>query len=357
MELPPDLEDAIRAAPDDREAYLVAADFLQDAGLLQGALAVEDDRERMVALLPPALRGDSPFTIEWRWGFVRGVLLASIQDPSEPRLLAELLASPIARFVQKIVIQDASTRLVDALVARPLGCLRTLMLFGDAELDLARLASPLLRLVLRGVRTRGELAVPTLVELGVDRTRVQLGALPALELMQLGAFDPLEPDRWLDPERLPRLDALTLSTTAPFVTRVWRDARIGPQLARLDIFDIAPGMQTERTFVIDRRVPGPAALLALVGPQRGTLLPLTGPHPLATRRRARHAELQPDGEGWLIRRASPAALTFVNGFDVVACPLRTHDEIAVGDEVFRFLQGDDVDEMARLLRTRYGLAR
>jgi uncharacterized protein (TIGR02996 family) len=345
VELPPELEGQIRAAPDDREAYLVAADFLQDNGLLQGALAVEDDRERMIALLPPALRGDSPFTIEWRWGFVRGVLVGPLADA---RLLAELLASPIARFVQKIVIQDASTRLVDALFVRPLGCLRTLMLFGDGELDLARVDWPLLRLVLRGIRTRGALAVATLVELAIDRTRVQLGALPALELMQLGTFD-LDA---LDPALLPSLRALTLVTTTPFAPR---DARIGAQLARLDIFDLSPGMQTERTFVIDRRVPGRAALLTMVGPDRGTLVPLATPHPLATRRRPRHAELQLE-DTWLVRRESPAALTFVNGIDVVACPLRTDDEIAVADRVFRFLEGDDVDDMARLLRTRYGLA-
>lgn len=356
MELPPELEAQIRAAPDDREAYLVAADFLQDAGLLHGALAVEDDRERMIALLPPALRGDSPFTIEWRWGFVRGVLLASLHDPSEARLLADLLASPIARFVQKIVIQDASTRLVESLFVRRLDCLRTLMLFGDAELDLARIDWPLLRLVLRGIRTRGALAVPTLVELALDRTRAALAALPALELVQLGTFDPLAPDRWLEPELLPALRALTLSTTTPLSTRVWRDARIAPQLARLDIFDIAPGMQTERTFVIDRRVPGRAALLAMVGPQRGDLIPLDGPYALATRRRPRHAELQFDGT-WIVRRASPAAPTFVNGFDIVACPLRTDDELAVGDQVYRFLEGTDVDAMAHRLRTRYGLAR
>jgi hypothetical protein len=113
-------------------------------------------------------------------------------------------------------------------------------------------------------------------------------------------------------------------------------------------------MQTERTFVIDRRVPGPAALLAMVGPQRGSLFALQSPHPLSTRRRARHAELQLDGE-WTVRRESPAALTFVNGFDIVACPLRAHDEIAVGDAVFRFLEGAGVDEAAALLRTRYGL--
>jgi uncharacterized protein (TIGR02996 family) len=204
VELPEALEDAIRAAPDDREAYLVAGDWLQDHGLLQGELAVEDDRERMIQLLPPALRGDSPFTIEWRWGFVRGVLLASMQDASEARLLGELLSSPIARFVQKLVIQGASSRLIDALFVREpraLRCLRTLMLFGDGELDLGRLSFPLLRLVLRGLRANGELAVPSLVELAIDRMTVRLGALPALELFQLGTFDALEPDRWLEPER------------------------------------------------------------------------------------------------------------------------------------------------------------
>lgn len=68
MELPRGLEEAIHASPDDRDVYLVAADWLQQQGALQGELVVTDERDRMIALLPPALRGSSPFTIEWRWG-------------------------------------------------------------------------------------------------------------------------------------------------------------------------------------------------------------------------------------------------------------------------------------------------
>ena len=370
MELPLELEDAIRAAPDDREAYLVAADWLQDRGALQGELVVEDDRERAIGLLPPALRGDSPFTFEWRWGFVRGVLLASMKDAGEPRLLRELLASPIARFVQKLVVQNASSRIVEAICdvgePRALSCLRTLMLFVDdtaTPLDLARLPKSLRRLVLRVTNTTRALALPALLELSLDRLNdpsrvVALSELPALEMLQIGTgWDRLEPNRWLEPERLPSLETLTLSTVGgPFDWRVWQDSRIAVQLHHLDLFEVTPRIQTQRTFVIDRRgSPEPAALLAMVGPQRGDLRVVERPsHPLATRKRDRHAELQYELGHWVIRRYNATAHTFVNGYDVTQCPLRHLDEIAVGEHVYRFLEGD-VGAAAAQLRTRYGL--
>ncbi len=356
MELPLELEDAIRAAPDDREAYLVAADWLQDRGVLQGEIAGEDDRERAIALLPPAMRGESPFTIEWRWGFVRGILLAG----NEPRLLGELLASPIARFVQKLVVQDASSRVVEAIFAaaenpRVLRCLRTLMVFGE-RIDVSKLSVfPLRRLVVRGAAS-GALDLPDLLELALDRcdaSAVLAGSfLPLLEMLQLGTFDTLDPDDCLEPERLPALRVLTLGVTAPIPTRPWRDALIAPQLDRLDIFEMTPGQQTERMFVVDRHLPGDAALLAMTGPERGTLIPLAPPAYVV---RARHAELQFDGL-WTVRRYDARTLVFVNGYDVVACTMRSLDEIAVRDRVYRFLEGD-VETMAQLLRTRYGLSR
>ena len=356
MELPLELEEAIRAAPDDREAYLVAADWLQDRGALQGEIAGEDDRERAIALLPPAMRGESPFTIEWRWGFVRGVLLAG----NEPRLLGELLASPIARFVQKLVVQDASARVVEAIFAaaedpRVLRCLRTLMVFGD-RIDLTRLSTfPLRRLVVRGTAT-GALDLPDLLELSLDRCDASAvlarSFLPSLEMLQLGTFDPLDPDRWLEPERLPALRVLTLGVTAQIATAVWRESRIAPQLQRLDIFEMVPGLQTARVFVVDESTPGDAALLAMTGPERGTLIPLVTPHVV----RARHCELHRDRSGWTARRYDARTLVFVNGYDVVACPMRSLDELAVRDRVYRFVEGDVATEAA-LLRTRYGLAR
>jgi uncharacterized protein (TIGR02996 family) len=354
VELPVELEDAISAAPDDREAYLVAADWLQDRGAFQGELVVGDDRERAIALLPPAIRGESAFTVEWRWGFVRGVLVASMKDANEPRLLRELLESPIARFVQKLVLQGTSARLVDALFEaaqepRALRCLRTLMVFmddGAHAIDLARLPPTLRRLVVRGAAT-GTLAQPDLVELALDRVGsevVREVSLPALEMLHISRpFDAIEPNRWLDPERLPALRRLTLATLEETIDRrVWSESRIARQLELLDIFDLTPGRATQRFAIVDRAPPGDAGLLELVGPERGTLHPMT--HPI-------HGLLQELG-GWFVTRITKRV--FVNGHDVTLCSLRSLDELAIGERVYRFLQGD-VPALAAQLRTRYGL--
>lgn len=353
MELPLALEDAIRAAPDDREAYLVAADWLQDNGAFQGELVVGDDRERAIALLPPAMRGESAFSVEWRWGFVRGVLVAPLGDANEPRLLRELLASPIARFVQKLVLQGASAKLVEAIVEaaaepRVLRCLRTLMLFMDDSartIDLARLPATLRRLVVRGAAT-GALVQPALLELGLDRVGADAlrGVhLPALELLHVSRPFDAEPNRWLDPDDLPALRRLTLATREETIDRtVWSEARITPQLDLLDIFDLAPGRPTRRFAVVDRVRDGEAGLLEMVGPGRGALHPMS--HPIA-------AHLH-DLAGWTVTRVTKRV--FVNGHDVMRCPLRSLDELAVGERVYRFLQGD-VPALAAQLRTRYGL--
>lgn len=352
MELPRALEDAIRAAPDDRDGYLVAADYLQDHGEFQGELVVGDDRERTVALLPPAMRGESAFSVEWRWGFLRGVLVASMRDANEPGLLRELLGSPIARFVQKLVLQDASTRLVEAIFEaaqdpRALGCLRTLMLFmaeGTRPIDVARIPPTLRRLVVRGAVT-GRLAQP-LFELALDRAGsevVRAADLPALEMLHVGRpFDP-QPDRWLDPDRLPALRRVTLATLEQTIERDrWSASRIAPQLDLLDIFDLTPGRATQRFAIVDRRSAGEAALLELVGATRGTLHPIT--HPIGA--------LLHDRGGWVVTRTGRPV--FVNGHEVAFCPLRSLDELGVGEQVFRFLQGD-VAALAGQLRARYGL--
>jgi hypothetical protein len=284
---------------------------------------------------------------------VRGVLVASMKDANEPRLLRELLASPIARFVQKLVIQGASARLADAIFEaaaepRALRCLRTLLLFMDEgahAIDLARLPSTLRRLVVRGAAT-GILAQPHLLELALDRVGsdvVRDATLPALEMLHISRPFDAEPNRWLDPERLPALRRLTLATLEEMIDRrVWSEARIAEQLSLLDIFDLTPGRATQRFAIVDHAHAGDAALLELVGPDRGTAHPMS--HPIA-------ALLQELG-GWIVTRVTKRV--FVNGHDVMRCPLRSLDELAVGERVYRFLQGD-VPALADELRTRYGL--
>ena len=347
MELPPELEEAIHAAPDDREAYLVAGDWLQDHGALQGELVVTDERDRMVALLPPALRGESAFTIEWRWGFVHGVLVTSMQDAAEPRLLAELLASPIARFVQKIVVQQASSRLVDAVLDADLRHVRTLMIFSEATrpLDLSRMRfRDLRRLVIRAPHVTGVLALPSLLELALDRVADVSHAVARMQLPQLAMlhvahhFDPVEPNRWLDPELLPALRFLTLTRRqlVHLHERTWLDSRIATQLLQLDAFDVTLRQQTTRDFVIDRQPSCPeATVMVMVGKDRGTV------------RDARSSYIDAP-ERWRIMRVDNRRV-FVSGHDVRVCALRNLDEIAVGTDVFRFLEGaGGLEHMARL---------
>lgn len=354
MELPRELEEAIHAAPDDREVYLVAGDWLQQQGALQGELVVTDERDRMIALLPPSLRSASPFTIEWRWGFVHGVLVSSMQDAAEPGLLRELLVSPIARFVQKLVVQQASSRLIEAIAEaaedpQALRCLRTLMVFAESErpIDLARVRMPALRrLVVRARSATGALDLPNLLELAMDRVLdvssvIAASSLPNLAMLQVSTtFDPLEPNRWLDPELLPALRIVSLSTMtrAPIDTRVWLESRIAPLLAQLDLFAVVQSEPSSRQFLIDRQPPSQSArALIVVGKDRGT---------------TRDASAIAKWAYGQWRAYMGNGRTFVNGHHVTGaagCALRGLDEVALGGEVFRIVDGPlSIEHLAKL---------
>ncbi len=387
MELPLDLELAIQQAPDDREGYSVAADWLQQAGSPHGelvALALADDRDEIIdrvielkhQLVPVEVRTLSPATLEWRWGFVRGIQLASIADPTEPRMLRDLLASPIARFVQKLVVDRPSRALVDAIFdaasPRTLRCMRTLMLFCDHGLhpiDLAQLSAAmpnLRRLVLRNASTHGALELPRLLELGVhgvaDVPRMLASSsLPALDTLQVGGAELSDPDRSLDPARLPALRSLSLTIPA-FDPRAWLASRIAVDLVQLDHFDIVRGRPSTRTFVIDKRPRvDRSELLVVVGRgehRPGTVIAIDRrPFRIGRSKRSRlrldarevtmqHCEIDLRGD-WRVRGGP----VHVNGHWLAECRLRSMDELAIGDHVFRFLEGDRADAV----RARYGL--
>lgn len=382
MQLPRELEDAIVAAPDDRAVYSVAGDWLQQQGSPQGELvalsiayaagnsAGETDRVRALQheLLPPAFRTQG---IEWRWGFVRGVAISTLGDPEEARALRELLASPIGRFVQKLVIVAQANRSLAEVVYEPqLRCLRTLLLFVEEQrVDLARLSAAvpaLRRLIVRGW-TYLVLDLPHLEELVLSRSKqvsslIPHSRLPRLETLQIdnAALDP-RPDQWLRTVDLPCLRWVGIA--GKFEERCWLESFIGRQLEQLDHYTIERGVATERRIIIDRRPRGgPAALVTMVGKTLGEVIPIDQ-WPLTIGRAAdarvrltgdvapRHAELWPFDGGWGIRGVDRDV--YVNGHAMPAAPLRTSDELAVGDHVFRFIEGDVDGHLVRL-RARYG---
>src|SRR5215475_4485498 len=116
MELPAELEAAIRQAPDDRAGYLVAADWLSSAEDPQGeliALSVApptDAIEARIAELQTRLEPTdtsgtwNPVRLDWRWGFVVGVAISARRE--DPELLRRILRSPVARFLRTLVLVD-----------------------------------------------------------------------------------------------------------------------------------------------------------------------------------------------------------------------------------------------------------
>ena len=392
MDLPRELEDAIVAAPDDRELYRVAADSLEEAGAPHAelvALSLEAktnatlDRiiELKRALLPPELRRHG---IEWRWGWVRGIAISSLHDPDEARVLRDLLVSPLGRFVQKLVLSQASSRLADAVLEaaeaepRALRCLRTLMVFADEvgaqPYDLARLsaATPALRrLVLRIRHTRGALTLPELDELVLDGNSgasavIAGSSLPGLERLQLdrASIDRDAPNGWLVPSQLPALRTVALTDDGTLDTETWLRSAIASQLTLLDVYVVEQGAHAARRILIDRVARGAAAaLLVLVGRtyDPGTLFAIDRSPFVVGRIRTAPVRIQDNTAatvhaeiygGRLVHRSGGDV--YLNGHSIGEAPLRHDDELAIAEHVFRFLEGD-IAAHAAAQRVRYGL--
>lgn len=394
MELPLELEDAIVCAPDDREGYSVAADFLQQAGAPHGELVALQLADKTNAILDrvielkrellwPELRTQA---VEWRYGFLRGLAFASMHDGREPALLRDVLLSPLGRFVQKLVVQQAGPRLVEAIVAaatlqpRALRCLRTLMLFMSDDfrnhpVDLAKLsvAVPnLRRLVLRVGWTKNALDLPMLDELVIDgnhnaTTVVGSSKLPSLETLHVsnGAFDRAS-TAWLSPGRMPALRSISLTDDGTLDVDTWQTSPIANQLEQLDLYVIERGIPTERRIVIDRRPRGGSAgLLVMVGhthdpgewiPIKQTPFTIGASPTMQLRIYDRHAApvMAEINRRWVIGRVGARDI-YVNGHSIEEAPLRSFDEIAIADHVFRFAEGSDVAPIVAQLRTRYGV--
>jgi len=137
MHVNADLEAAIRAAPDDLDAYLVYGDWLLAHGDLRGELVAlqhrmqtQPDRElarradQLVSGFLASWLGDIAgralhrVKLSWRTGFV---IAARIDGPANATevalhtLVAEVLASPIARFVRELTLRGSPRDVADAI--------------------------------------------------------------------------------------------------------------------------------------------------------------------------------------------------------------------------------------------------
>ncbi|MEJ7600343.1 MAG: TIGR02996 domain-containing protein [Kofleriaceae bacterium] len=129
VQLPAALLAAIHAAPDEPEAYLVAADWLQQQGERQGeliALSIAHDAapdESVLGLLidelhdtlDPVAQIDRTWVRDWRWGFLRRVV---VSEPVER--LHTLMPSPAAQCIRELEMRTYHTNVaaaIDAIIA------------------------------------------------------------------------------------------------------------------------------------------------------------------------------------------------------------------------------------------------
>jgi len=229
-----ELEAAILADPDNADAYLVYADWLQAQGDPRGELIVLQHRgetDAATALLDEHAEhfwGDvvedqdmlvrnqycklGP-TTAWRWGFLHAIWIGRTSPDGThiDGVLAKLLEHPSARFVRELTAGIASYEdnsymgVAQVLGERSLPTLRALTIgdffYEQTELNWSNAGN-------LGVAWRG---VPNLESLTVRSGTMQLGALDLPKLRELviitGGFDPesmasICSRRWPELERL-----------------------------------------------------------------------------------------------------------------------------------------------------------
>jgi uncharacterized protein (TIGR02996 family) len=403
--LPADLEAAIRAAPDDRAGYLVAADWLTSQGDPQGELVAlslappsEEVDARIVQLQrelePVNTSGEwNPISIEWRWGFIVGVAFTSLRGHEEPEQLRMILRAPVTRFLRKLVLDDfGSDRFVATLVDEPaaLASLRTLILTVDESVNIQvapvwRHAPGLERLVMRVGHQVEPIVLPQLRELSIlggYSALINHSELPQLETLRMRlpvsgvpavGEAALVRTRLRRPgvaTRFPALRRLTVAGAELGEPDAWRDIELVQQLELCDLMTLATGFQTQRQFVVDTTVPAPAGLVMMSGTYSlppGRLVPVPD-RPMFRIGRRRHLDLplshrtigkgharlhQIDGR-WEVRDLNSNMGTYVNRHKIGICPLRAGDEVGFGDVEMRFVAGD-IEAQANELRARFGL--
>lgn len=412
MELPEELEAALLSALDDRSAYAVAADWLQQEGDPQGELialsllAQVGPDEKIVTT--PAIDARilelqkrlepfdtsanwSPISLRWRWGFVRAVHLSSEAAASEPDQLRSVLASPIARALRELELAGLWTdRLVKVVTElartapRVLRGVRSLAVYVDRDattpLDLQplwRCLPRLERLVLVAPTPTGTLDLPHLRELYVSRATtidvLRNAALPSLHTLRLDAGAlPAELGARLDPSRFPALRRLSITQRRDVGVSGWRGARIEDQLELFDVVTLARALEAAREFVVDRlpRSAG-AGLLVMAGGEllapgtlvvvedldrwgigRGDMNHLVLAHEAIGRR---HAYLHRRGDTWHVYDLRHSNGTYLNGHHIGHVALRAGDDLHLGPIWLRFLEGD-LEAQTADLRRQFGFA-
>jgi uncharacterized protein (TIGR02996 family) len=387
--LPADLVAAIHAAPDDPDAYLVAADWLQQRGDPHGeliALAIAqasdpglapavDALQEAIDPLAPLERRRWPH--DWRWGFLRRAVV-SVETRS---IVRELLRAPAAQCLRELVVIGGRTSTLVALevIVDHAPALRALRSLELPRHSIRRAMQPhwpelpeLERLVIGAAQLPVESVLPSLRELELDladhpQDWLDRAPLPTVETLILHSEGPLvDPLRFLAP--VPNLRRLTVVGEFGTIDHAGLEALA----TRVDVVDvISLELMTTSDFrrFATRRpyTPGEAALLAVGGTspvEPGTLYPLGDGGPFAIGRATtsqlvlgptsarRHATIEHPRatERWRLTDHLGSTGTDVQGARLASIPLCDGDVVEIGTHVFRFLEHDVAAKAAALAR-------
>jgi uncharacterized protein (TIGR02996 family) len=390
-----ELDEAVRAMPDDPAVHAVLADWLHERGEPEGELASLalrfDGSDGAVAARIAALQRQlDPFddatragwSLDWRWGHIRRASLRTSVDAHEAKKLARLLASPQARFLRELRLFETSRRtdylrlfeLIATQAQTALRSLHTLIIHTrdpyaatPVSLDPIVRAVPWLeRLDVNLIQRSSPLRMPVLRELAVraddDGGWLRASELPALESLQVVAPSL----HWVD-GAYPALRRVALIQVR---------GRVFPTVHR-DIVELVE-LEGEwlrdpnqiRTWYVERRriaepAPKPATALVVVGANGdlhpGTILEITpggvalGGGALAGETACaptwvRGSETAALIEAQQLLSRTMVELPYVNGYQVRQLALRCGDEIAIGHHVF--VVAGDADDIARIVARR-----
>ena len=390
--LPAELVAAIHASPDEPDAYLVAADYLQQRGDLHGELialsiALDGDPdlahrvdELQEVVDPLAALEHRRWPHDWRWGFFRRTVVTL----EAPAIAHELLRSPPAQCLRELLIggrgPESIHLTVDAVIdhAPALQALRSLVLPRWSVYPAVQPHWPVLgaleRLVIGAAQLPVEPVFPELRELEIglgaeqhvwlDRT-----PLPSVETLILHTEEPLpDPLRFLAP--VPHLRRLTVVGPAGTLDQAAIEA-LASRVDEVDVLSIDPhaarGVPTFRRFASRAPYePGEAALLAVGGSspiEPGTLHRLGDGEFVIGRSTTsdlvvgpacgrRHATIsRPEGVGrWTVTHLGTGAYTIVCSARTDGIALCDGDQLQLGSHVFRFLEHDVAAKAKALAR-------
>ncbi|HEY5938213.1 MAG TPA: TIGR02996 domain-containing protein [Kofleriaceae bacterium] len=391
--IPAELVAAIQASPDEPDAYLVAADYLQQRGDPHGeliALSIALDRDPDLAKRVDELQDlIDPFAAlehrrwphDWRWGFIRRGL-ASLEVPAIAR---GLLRAPAAQCLRELLIGGRGPESIHPTLevvidhAPTLQALRSLVLPRWSVYPAVQPHWPVFpaleRLVIGAAQLPVESVFPALRELVIGLGAEQdvwldRAPLPEVESLVLHTDKPLlDPLRFLAP--VPRLRRLTVVGHAGTLDQAGIEA-LASRVDEVDVLTTDPlearGVPTFRRFATRAPyAPGEAALLAVGGSdpiEPGTLHPLRDGEVFVVGRSTtshlvvgpacgrRHATIERARgvDRWTVTHLGTGAYTIVCGTRTDGIALRDGDELQLGSHIFRFLEHDVAAKAAALSR-------